>query len=197
MNRIQLRRSLSVPALIALVLAILPGCKQVVAPQAALPPAVTVSQPLERDLIRWDQYSGNLSSPKTAIVDARVSGLIEQAPFQEGAVVHQGDLLFKIDPRPFQADLDSKKAAVAQAKATADKTKADFERSTMLLKAQVMDRADYDSTKTSYLESAASLKAAEAALETSRLNLEWTHGRSPISGRVSRMNATVGNLVNR
>ena len=196
MNRIQLRRSLSVTALIALVLAPLPGCKQVVAPQAALPPAVTVSQPLQRDVIRWDQYSGNLSSPKTAIVDARVSGLIEQAPFQEGAVVHQGDLLFKIDPRPFQADLDSKKAAVAQAKATADKTKADFERSTMLLKAQVMDRADYDSTKASYLEAAASLKAAEAALETSRLNLEWTDVRAPISGRVSRMNVTVGNLVN-
>ena len=84
------------------------------------PPAVTVSQPLQRDVIRWDQYSGYLSSPQTAIVDARVSGLIEEAPFQEGSVVHQGDLLFKIDPRPFQADLDNKKAAVAQAKATAD-----------------------------------------------------------------------------
>jgi RND family efflux transporter MFP subunit len=185
-----------VTALIALVLALLPGCKQVVAPQAPLPPAVTVSQPLQRDVIRWDEYSGYLSSPQTAVVDARVSGLIEEAPFQEGAVVHQGDLLFKIDPRPFLADLDNKEAAVAQAKATTDKTKADFERSILLLKDQVIAQADYDANKASYLEAEASLKAAEAALETSRLNLEWTDVRAPITGRVSRMNVTVGNLVN-
>jgi RND family efflux transporter MFP subunit len=196
MNRIQLRRSQWVTALIALVLALLAGCKQVVAPPAPGPPAVTVSQPLQRDVIRWDEYSGYLSSPQTAVVDARVSGLIEEAPFQEGAVVHQGDLLFKIDPRPFLADLDNKEAAVAQAKATTDKTKADFERSILLLKDQVIAQADYDANKASYLEAAASLKAAEAALETSRLNLEWTDVRAPITGRVSRMNVTVGNLVN-
>jgi RND family efflux transporter MFP subunit len=196
MNRIQGRRSLWVTALIALVLALVPGCQRVVAPPAPPPPAVTVSQPVQRDVIRWDQYSGYLSSPQTAVVDARVSGLIEQAPFQEGALVHEGDLLFKIDPRPFQADFDNKKAAVAQAKAAADKTKADFERSILLLKDQVIAQADYDSNKASYLQAAASLKAAEAALETSRLNLEWTDVRAPITGRVSRMNVTVGNLVN-
>ena len=109
-------------------------------------------------MIRWDQYSGYLSSPQTATVNARVSGLIEEAPFQEGAIVHAGELLFKIDPRPFQADLDNKKAAVAQAKATAAKTKADFERSTQLVRAQVIAQADYDTTKASYVEAAASLK---------------------------------------
>jgi RND family efflux transporter MFP subunit len=196
MLRIQGRCSLWVTALIALVLALVPGCQRVVAPPAPPPPAVTVSQPLQRDVIRWDQYSGYLSSPQTAVVDARVSGLIEEAHFQEGAVVHQGDLLFKIDSRPFQADFDNKKAAVAQAKATADKTRADFERSNLLLKDQVIAQADYDANKASYLQAAASLKAAEAALETSRLNLEWTDVRAPITGRVSRMNVTVGNLVN-
>jgi RND family efflux transporter MFP subunit len=105
-------------------------------------------------------------------------------------------LLFRIDPRPFQADLDNKKAAVDQAKAMAAKTKADFERSIMLLKTRVIAQADYDNTKAAYLEAAASLNAAEAALETSRLYLEWTDVRAPISGRVSRMNVTVGNLVN-
>ena len=159
-------------------------------------PTVAVSQPLQRDVIRWDQYSGYLSSPKTVTVNARVSGLIEEAPFQEGAVVHEGDLLFKIDPRPFQADLDNKKAAVDEAKAMAAKTKADFERSIMLLKTRVIAQADYDNTKAAYLEAAASLNAAEAALETSRLYLEWTDVRAPITGRVSRMNVTVGNLVN-
>ncbi len=146
-------------------------------------------------MIRWDQYSGYLSSPKTVTVNARVSGLIEAAPFQEGTIVHAGDLLFKIDPRPFQADYDNKKAAVAQAKAMADKTRADYNRSVQLLKAQVIAQADYDTTKASYEEAGASLNAAEAALETSRLNLEWTDVRAPITGRVSRINVTVGNLV--
>src|ERR1700732_4747293 len=126
MNRIQLRRSLWATAL-AVSLALLPGCKRVSPPPAPPPASVTVSQPLQREVIRWDQYSGYLSSPKTVTVSARVSGLIEEAPFQEGAIVHAGDLLFRIDPRPFQADLDNKKAAVAQAKATAVKAKADFE----------------------------------------------------------------------
>jgi membrane fusion protein, multidrug efflux system len=147
-------------------------------------------------VIRWDQYSGYLSSPKTVTVSARVSGLIEESPFQEGAIVHAGDLLFKIDPRPFQADVDNKKAAVAQAKASAAKAKADFARNTALLQAQVIAQSDYDTTKATYLEDAASQNAAEAALETSRLNLEWTNVTAPITGRVSRMNVTVGNLVN-
>src|SRR5712671_788587 len=196
MNHIQVRRALRATALVALVLALLPSCKRVVATQAPPPSKVTVSQPLQREVIRWDQYSGSLSSPQTVTVNARVSGLIEEAPFREGAIVHAGDLLFKIDPRPFQADLDNKKAAVAQAAALAAKTRADYVRSTQLIRAQVIAQADYDSTKASYGEADASLKAAEAALETSQLNLQWTEVRAPITGRVSRMNVTVGNLVN-
>jgi multidrug efflux system membrane fusion protein len=196
MNHNQLRHSVGVTALIVLVLALLPGCRGVGAPQPPPLATVSVSQPLQRDVIRWDQYSGYLSSPQSVTVNARVSGLIEEAPFREGAIVHAGDLLFKIDPRPFQADLDNKQAAVAQAEALAAKTKADYARSTALLKAQVIARADYDSTKASYGEADASLKAAEAGLETSRLNLQWTKVRAPITGRVSRMNVTAGNLVN-
>jgi RND family efflux transporter MFP subunit len=196
MNRIQLHRFRLVTASVVLLMVFVAGCKRVIAPQAPPPPTVSVSQPLQRDVIRWDQYSGYLSSPQTVTVNARVSGLIEEAPFHEGAIVHAGELLFRIDPRPFQADLDNKKAAVAQAKAMAAKTKADFERSTQLVRAQVIAQADYDTTKATYLEAAASLSAAAAALETSRLNLQWTDVRAPISGRVSRINVTVGNLVN-
>src|SRR5580658_5434605 len=196
MKRIQLHRFRLVTASALLLVALVAGCKGVIAPQAPPPPTVSVSQPLQRDVIRWDQYSGYLSSPQTVTVSARVSGLIEEAPFQEGAIVHAGELLFRIDPRPFQADLDNKKAAVAQANAMAAKTKADLERSTQLVRAQVIAQADYDTTKASYLEAAASLSAAAAALETSRLNLQWTDVRAPITGRVSRMNVTVGNLVN-
>src|SRR3984957_11016156 len=197
MNRIQLRRLQRAAAPIVLVLAIVvAGCKGPAAPPPPPPPSVTVSRPVQHDVIEWDQFSGYLSSPKTVTVNARVSGLIVQAPFQEGAIVHAGDLLFKIDPRPFQADLDNKEAAVAQAEALAAKTKADYVRSSQLIRAQVIAPSDYDSTRASYGEADASLKAAEAALETSRLNLEWTEVRAPITGRVSRINVTVGNLVN-
>src|SRR5260370_28576426 len=160
MNRIQLRQFVLAMAFFSLMVALLPGCKRVIAPQAPPPATVTVSQPLKRDVIRWDQYSGYLSSPQTVTVSARVSGLIEEAPFQEGAIVHAGELLFRIDPRPSQADLDNKKAAVAQAKAMAAKSKADFERSTQLLRAEVIAQADYDTTKATYLEAAASLSGS-------------------------------------
>lgn len=196
MNRIQLRRFRWATAVVVVAAALLASCEGAPVQHAPPPPTVTVSQPLEKDVIRWDEYSGYLSSPKTVVVNARVSGLLEQAPFHEGAIVHAGDLLFRIDPRPFQADLDSKKAAVAQAKALAERTRADFRRYVQLLKEHVIAQADYDSTKAAYEEADASLSAAEAALETSRLNLEWTEVRAPITGRISRINVTVGNLVN-
>lgn len=196
MNRIPWRRFRCVMAVLVVAAAILPGCRRATAIQAPPPPTVTVSLPLQREVIRWDEYGGYLSSPQTVVVNARVSGLIEEVPFHEGSIVQRGDLLFKIDPRPFQADLDNKKAAVAEARALAERTKADFRRSVQLLNARVIAQSDFDSTKASYDQAAASLSAAEAALETSRLNLEWTDVRAPITGRISRMNVTLGNLVN-
>lgn len=175
---------------------ILVGCEPANEQRAAAPATVTASQPLQREVTRWDDYSGYLSAPETAIVSARVSGLVVETPFHEGAIVHRGDLLFKLDPRPFEADFANKKAAVAQAKAMADRTRADFGRFTELLQEQVISRSDFDSAKASYQQSAASLSAAEAALETSRLNLEWSEVKAPITGRISRMEVTVGNLVN-
>src|SRR6266478_4804703 len=144
MNRIQLRQFRLAMVFLALVVTLVPGCKGVVAPPAPPAPSVTVSQPLQRDVIRWDQYSGYLTSPKTVTVSARVSGLIVEAPFQEGAIVHAADLLVKIDPRPFKADFNNKQAAVAQAKASAAKAKADNARNTELLQAQVIAQPDYD-----------------------------------------------------
>jgi RND family efflux transporter MFP subunit len=196
MNRKPLLGFLRAVATLLLVAVLLPGCNRTAPKQVPPPPSVTVSQPIQREVIRWDEYSGYLSSPKTVTVNARISGLIEEAPFQEGAIVYQGDLLFKIDPRPFQADFDNKQAAVEQAKATAHKAREDFKRSISLLRAQVIAQASYDTDKAASEEAAASLSAAEAALETSRLNLEWTKVRAPITGRVSRINVTVGNLVN-
>ena len=172
------------------------GCQRATAPPPPPPPAVTVSQPLEREVVRWNDYSSYLASPETVDVKARISGLIEEAPFHEGALIHKGDLLFKIDPRPFQADLDNKKAAVAQATATVDQTRVHYQRYITLSRLQVISTEEHDNAKAAYEEAVASLNAAEAALETSHLNLEWTDVRAPISGRISRIDVTVGNLVN-
>ncbi|HLH76621.1 MAG TPA: efflux RND transporter periplasmic adaptor subunit [Candidatus Binataceae bacterium] len=160
------------------------------------PVRVSVSLPVEREVIRWNQYSGYLSSPQTADVKARVSGLIVQAPFREGTLVHQGDLLFRIDPRPFQADLDNKQAAVAQAKAAVGYAKLQYQRYSALVNSHVVSAENYDNAKATYLQAQAALEAAQAALESSRLNLQWTEVRAPIAGRISRINVTVGNLVN-
>lgn len=186
------RQAAMVAALLALLVA---GCKSQTMMPARPPAVVSVSQPVEREVIRWNQYSAYLSSPQTANVKARVGGLIEAAPFREGALVHQGALLFKIDPRPFQADLDNKQAAVAQAKAAVEYAKVQYQRYSVLVQSRVVSAENYDNAKASYLQAQAALQAAQAAEENSRLNLEWTSVRAPISGRISRINVTVGNLV--
>src|SRR4051812_45870048 len=106
----QIHRALRVPWVVVL----LTGCGRQAPPPVPPPPAVTVSRPLVREVIEWDEYTGRLEPVESVEVRARVSGLIESASFQEGANVKKGDLLFVIDVRPFQADLDSKIADIAK-----------------------------------------------------------------------------------
>src|SRR2546421_217207 len=91
------------------------------------PPAVTVAQPLEREVIQWDEYTGHLESPESVNVAARVSGLLLDAPFTEGALVNKGDLLFVIDERPFKADLDAKQAMVQKDEAQVALARTNFQ----------------------------------------------------------------------
>jgi len=198
MTPIELIRLRAWPCALLLAMAVLlaSGCDEPPKKQMPPPPQVTVSRPLVRDVVQWDQYSSYLSSPQMANVKARVSGLIVAAQFTEGSLVHKDDVLFKIDPRPFQADLDSKKAAVAQAKAMMDQANVHLARYTKVVGTQAISQDDYDAAKAAYEEASAALSAAQAAMETTQLNLEWTQVRAPISGRVGKMNVTVGNLVN-
>lgn len=182
--------------LLACVVAEVAGCHKNVAPAPPPPPTVSVCHPVVRDVIDWDTYSGYLSSPQTANVAARVSGLIVASPFREGAMVHQGEMLFVLDPRPFQADVDNKQAAVAQAQAQADQAQVHFQRYEKLKGTQAISQDDYDAAKAANEEAEAGLAAAKAALETSQLNLEWSRVTAPIDGRISRIDVTVGNLVN-
>ncbi len=104
-------------AALLLPLAALAGCQRAAAPAPPPPPAVTVSRPIVRDAVVWDEYTGRLEAVDTVDVHARVSGYIQTAPFQEGALVKQGDVLFTLDARPFQAQLDNALGEVTQAQA--------------------------------------------------------------------------------
>jgi RND family efflux transporter MFP subunit len=171
------------------------GCGQSGGPPARPPATVTVMHPLQEEVTDWEDFPGRLQSPQSTSIQARISGLITQTPFKEGALVHEGDVLFVIDDRPFKADLDNKKATVAKDAAQVDLTNAQLARSQRLLQTHVVDQQDFDIAQANYRQAQAQLAADKAAQETSELNLEWTRVQAPITGLVSKINVTVGNLI--
>jgi RND family efflux transporter MFP subunit len=175
----------------------LTGCGQKQPASAAPPPpAVSVAFPLQREVIEWDTYTGYLEAPESVIVAARVSGLITAAPFKEGAIIKKGDLLFVIDVRPFQADLDTKLADQARDEAQLALARITLTRLLGLSKDNAVSQQDIDNAKAMVDQAAATLAGAKAAVDASRLNVEWCHVNSPIDGRVSNKLVTVGNLIN-
>src|SRR5437667_2372008 len=137
------------------------GCDHPQPPPAPPPPAVTVSRPIERELIEWDEYTGRLDPVDSVDVRARVSGLIESAPFKEGANVKKGEVLFVIDERPFKADLDSKIADIAKAQAQLVQATADLKRFQEVIKTSAVSEKDFDSAKAAADRAKADLAAAQ------------------------------------
>ncbi len=109
--------------------------------------------------------------------------------------MHQGDVLFVIDDSPFKADLDNKKATVSKDLAQVDLTAAELARNQKLLQTHVIDQQDFDIAQANYRQAQAQLEADKAAQEASELNFEWTRVRAPITGLVSKIDVTVGNLI--
>jgi RND family efflux transporter MFP subunit len=171
------------------------GCARNAGPPARPPANVTVMHPVQEEVTDWEDFPGRLQSPQSTSIQARVSGLITETPFKEGALVRTGDILFVIDDRPFKADLDNKKATVAKDAAQVDLTNAQLARSQRLLQTHVVDQQDFDIAQANYRQAQAQLAADQAAQETSELNLEWTRVRAPITGLVSKINVTIGNLI--
>ncbi len=163
----------------------------------AAPPlqAVTVAPVPEREISEWDEFTGRLQAVDQVEIRPRVSGYIQRVTFTEGREVRKGEVLFQIDPRPYQAELARTQAELDRARSAAALAANDVRRADPLVKAQAISREEYDSRTSAEAQGGASVKAAEAAVETARLNLEWTRVRSPISGRVSNALVTPGNLV--
>ncbi len=153
---------------------------------------------MSKDVVEWDVYTGHLQAPEVANVAARVSGLIVEMPFEEGAIVKRGAVLTVIDDRPFKADLDAKTADRDKAEAAQEIAKVTFRRLVGLQreKAGAVSQQDVDNANAVVEQAAAAVASAKAAVETARLNLEWCRVLSPIDGRVSYKMVTVGNLVN-
>jgi RND family efflux transporter MFP subunit len=176
---------------------LLAACNQ---PQAAPPPAplpqVTVSRPLTRDVTDWDEHTGRLEAVDSVEVRARVSGYLQSVHFTDGAIVEKGALLFVIDPRPYQAELDRAKAAVEQATARYERTQKDLARAKQLVEVRAISQEELDTRSADRREAEESVQAARAAVEAARLNVEFTEVRAPIRGRISRQLVTDGNLVN-
>ena len=163
-------RLLGVPGLALAALALAGGCRRRDLPPPPPPPAVTVAKPVEREVVEWDEYTGRLEAVDAVDVRARVGGLIVAAPFTEGAIVKQGDLLVEIDARPFQADLDSKLADQARAEAQVELAEIDLRRMEAI---PPKDRSltEYDSATATLRQAQAVRAAAQAAVAASRLNV--------------------------
>jgi membrane fusion protein, multidrug efflux system len=163
------------------------------APAAALPVSVSVVAP--RQTVPWDEFSGRLEAVERVEIRSRVAGAIQEIHFAEGALVKQGDLLILIDPSLYAADVARAEGQVAAAKARLILTKSDFERGQQLTDSRTISQRDFDGRVNAYREAEANLQAAEATLQTAKLNLGYTEIRAPVSGRVGKLEITVGNLI--
>jgi RND family efflux transporter MFP subunit len=188
--------TLAVSAALLAALVGLSGCKsEATTAQQAPAPQVSVASALERDVTEWDEFTGRLEAVESVEVRPRVTGYIESVNFTEGSTVKKGDLLFVIDPRPYQAELSKAGAELARAVARSELAVADEGRSAKLLDIKAVSREEYDSRINATREAKADVAAARAAVDSAKLNLEFTRITAPISGRVSKAAVTAGNLV--
>ena len=159
------------------------------------PPQVTVARVMERPVSDSADFIGKVQAVDSVKVQPRVSGYVQAVKFQEGALVHKGEVLFKIDPRPFQAEVDRLAAQREQAMSQLDLARANARRARLLLGKHAIAQEEADQQATAAQSAQAALAAADAALAAARLNLDFTDVRAPIDGRVSNARVTLGNLV--
>lgn len=165
------------------------------AASAGGPPAVTVAQVLLRQVDDADEFTGRLQAIDTIELRPRVSGYVDSINFQEGATVHKGQLLFRIDPRPYQAEVDRLSANLSQAQAEQILAQSNADRGQRLLQQHAVAREEADRLGTAAQSAKSQVAATAAALAAARLNREFTEVRAPIDGRVSNALVTPGNLV--
>jgi RND family efflux transporter MFP subunit len=164
--------------------------------QAAMPPPqVTVAQVVSKPVTEFDEFTGRFEAIDRVEVRPRVSGYISSINFTEGSEVKKGDVLFVIDQRPYAAELKRAQAQLAQAKSQLALARSEKARAVNLLAQHAISQEEFDTRASSDEQAEANVQLAEAALDTAQLNMGWTKVTAPITGRISRANVTVGNLV--
>jgi multidrug efflux system membrane fusion protein len=172
------------------------GCQQEAPQAAAALPAVPVSHPVDRAVTDYVDFTGRTDAVQSVNVVARVTGYLVRMPFEEGADVKKGELLFQVDPQPYEAQVRLGEAQVASSDAQLDFAKRNYERVVALAKEKGISQQEFDQYKASRDQAVAQLEASKANLDIYRLNLQYTKVTSPIDGQVSRYFLTLGNLVN-
>jgi len=165
--------------------------------QAAAPPApkVTVAHPVVASVAEFSEHTGRAESPETVDIRARASGHLVRVAFHEGELVKKGDLLFVVDPRPYQASLARARADLESIQADHELAKKNTARDEQLYKEKVINEREWDIQRASLAQTSARRSAAAAAVQSAALDLDYTQIRSPIDGRIGRIQVTVGNLV--
>jgi membrane fusion protein (multidrug efflux system) len=175
----------------------LAGCgKKEEAAAPAAPPAVQVMEAAEADVPIFSEAIATLNGSTNTQIHSQVSGYLLQQAYQEGSVVKEGDLLFQIDPKPFQADLDKAQATLANQQAQLLRTKQDLDRYAALVKSGAVSQQEYQSEVQNNLSAQANVDAAQASVVTAKINLGYTRITSPISGVAGTAIPGVGDLIN-
>ena len=182
---------------VALLAAFSAGCSKGGKPPDAGPPLpeVSVATVVSKPVYQWDEFTGRIAAIDTVELRPRVSGYIDRIAFKEGDEVKADDLLFVIDPRPYRIALDSAQAQLERARSSAEFAHLQEKRAQPLIGEQAISREEYDQRTTNLTQGNADVRAAEAAVASARLNLDFTQVRSPIAGRIGRALLTVGNLA--
>ncbi len=158
-------------------------------------PKVTVVQPQVTTVTNWDEYPGHLEAVETVEIRPRVSGYLEAIHFQDGAEVKAGDLLFEIDAKPYQAELDRAQAERQSADIRLELAKNDLKRAETLRASRAISDEEYDSRSKAVRQADSALAAAKASETMAQINLDYTQIKAPISGKIGRRAITPGNLV--
>ena len=172
------------------------GCRHEAPPAFERPPApVAVAAAVTRDVPVYLDEVGRVAAREVVSVEPQVSGRITRIHFSDGAHLRKGDLLFTIDPRPFQAQLDAAEATLAQAKAALDLARIQYVRASTLIETKAISQEEYDLKKNAVDVAAAQVEQGEAAVQTARINLDYCFIRSPIDGRAGQRLVDSGNVV--
>ncbi len=159
------------------------------------PPTVIVSKPLQSNIVDWDDYVGRFEAINSVDVRPRVTGYLQSIGFQDGQIVHKGQVLFVIDPRPYQATLDQAKGQELHSRAALFNAQTIFNRAKLLLPAKAISQQEYDTDAANEKQAEADLASAKANVQSAALNLAFTKVTAPLSGRVSDRRVAPGNLV--